>query len=100
MNPNHICIEFRSRLKPGEMLDRLRQRFPEAKWRGSDTDTQGPSLSSIVKGQPLLKVFFEEEANRFCINFGSLSLSGIQLEKYRSEFVEHIKQSILPVVTS
>jgi hypothetical protein len=100
MNKNYLCIDFKSSLKPDEMLMRLRQKFPEEKWHGSDTETQGPSLSSLTKNKPQLKIFFEGGKNRFCMNFSPLGLDGSELENYKSEFVTHVQQRVLPSLST
>ena len=96
MNPNYCCIDFESSLDPQEMLERLRHKFPEAQWHGSDTDTQGPSLSSLAPDKPQLKIFFEGGKNRFCMNFALLELHGSELETYKSQFVTYISRNVLP----
>ena len=96
MNKNYLCIDFESSLNPDDMLDRLRQNFPEQNWLGSDTETQGPSLSSLTGGKPKLQIFFEEGNNRFCMNFSSLGLDGLELENYKSQFATHVRRQVIP----
>jgi|ERR1035441_958449 hypothetical protein len=96
MNKNYLCIDFKSNLNPDQMLARLRQEFPEARWHGSDTDTQGPSLSSLTKGKPQLKIFFEEGKSRFCVNFSPLGLHGSELDNYKDQFVTYVQRQVLP----
>jgi hypothetical protein len=100
MNQNYLCIDFESSLGPEEMLTRLREKYPEARWHGSDTDTQGPSLSSLTKGKPQLKVFFEDGKNRFCMNFSPLGLNSSELEEYKARFVSYIRGEVLPSVSA
>jgi hypothetical protein len=100
MNKKYLCIDFRSNLKPEQMLSRLRQRFPEAKWHGSDTDSQGPSLSSLAKDKPQLKIFFDEGKNRFCMNFSLLALEDSALEEYKTQFVSFVQERVLPSLTA
>jgi hypothetical protein len=99
MNKNLFTIDFNSGLKPEEMLQRLQKEFPEARWHGSDTDTQGPTLSSLAKGKPQLKVYFEDDKDTFCINFGSLSLAASELESYKANFVAYIEQQVIPMIS-
>jgi hypothetical protein len=82
------------------MLARLRQEFPEAKWHGSDTETEGPSLSSLTKNKPQLKIFFEERTSRFCMNFSPLKLGDSELENYKSQFVTYVQKQVLPSLTA
>ena len=100
MNKNYSCIDFKSNLNPEQMLARLRQKFPEARWHGSDTETQGPSLSSLTKDKPQLKIFFEEGRNRFCVNFSPLGLDGSELENYKNQFVTYVQHQVLPSLTA
>jgi len=99
MNKNYVCIDFESSLKPQEMLSRLRDTFPEAKWRGSDTDTQGPSLSSIPEDGPRLQIFFDGKKNNLCMSFGSVHLKDSDLESYKAEFLGYVRQEVLPLIT-
>ncbi len=98
MNKNYICIDFQSKIGPEESLARLRRTFPDVNWHGSDSDTQGPSLSSIATGQPRLQLFFEENQRKFCVNFATLGLSGLSLEEYKIRFVAYINEQILPML--
>jgi hypothetical protein len=100
VNGNYFCIDFESDLDPEQMLARLRQRFPEAQWHGSDTDTQGPSLSSLAEDRPQLKIFFEDGKNRFCMNFSILGLEGSALESYKEQFVTCIREQVLPSLSA
>jgi hypothetical protein len=98
VNKNYLSINFKSHLKPQEMLSRLNQKFPEEKWHGSDTDTQGPSLSALLKDKPHLQIFLEQGENRFCIDFSLLGLTGSELENYKSRFMAYIQQQVLPLL--
>lgn len=100
MNKKYLCIDFKSNLKPEQMLTRLKQQFPEAHWHGSDTDSQGPSLSSLINERPQLKIFFEEGKNRFCMNFSPLGLDDSELENYKSQFVAYIQERVLPALSA
>jgi hypothetical protein len=100
MNNKYLCIDFKSSLKPEQMLTRLKRQFPEARWHGSDTDSQGPSLSSLTKDKPQLKIFFEEQKNRFCMNFSPLGLDDSELENYKSQFVAFVQEQVLPSLSA
>ena len=51
MNKNYLSIDFQSKLTPDEMLARLREKFPEAGWHGSDTETGGAVTLLNFQGQ-------------------------------------------------
>jgi hypothetical protein len=99
MNKNYLCIEFNSNLSPGQMLTRLSGAFPKANWHGSDTDTQGPSLSSLQKEGPQVKIFFEERAKILCMNFSNLGLKESELEEYKKNYVSYVREQVLPLIT-
>lgn len=100
MNKNYLCIDFKSELSPAQMLDHLREAFPTANWHGSDTDTQGPTLSSLPRTGPQLKIFFEENKHRFCANFAAMGLQGLELEQYKAEFLAFVRGQVLPAIHS